>query len=109
MGFTPKGWSQFMKTNDKYFKSLNLGNDEKIFFNMVIICFIYHHYKSNLGKFKLILQKTAKQIKKTNKNYSEQKQNEFNNKIILSLEQKQNEFKNNEISKKSDKGFCLIY
>ena len=109
MNFTPKGWSQFIESHNEYFKSLNLGNDEKIFFNMVIICFIYHHYKSNLGKFKLILQKTAKQIKKTNKNYSEQKQNEFNNKIILSLEQKQNEFKNNEISKKSDKRHCLIY
>lgn len=58
--------------------SLDVGKDEVIIFNMLIICFINKCYKRQMGKFKLLLHKTKKQILKKNSNYSDEKQKKCN-------------------------------
>ena len=78
LNFTVQKWKSFLQKNEKLITSLYVGKDEVIIFNMLIICFINKCYKRQMGKFKLLLHKTKKQILKKNSNYSDEKQKKCN-------------------------------
>ena len=83
INFTSKGWSDFVKGNNNFFKSILKSVDEKVLINMYIIKFITTAYKDKIARFKLILQKTEKAIKKILPSYSKEIQAQFNEKIKL--------------------------
>ena len=83
INFTSKGWSDFVKGNSNFFKSILKSVDEKVLINMYIIKFITTAYKDKIARFKLILQKTEKAIKKILPSYSKEIQAQFNEKIKL--------------------------
>ena len=57
--------------------------DEKVLLNMYIIFFITMNFKSKLARFKLILEKTEKAIKKISSSYSKEIQTQFHEKFKL--------------------------
>ena len=83
INFTSKGWNDFVKGNSNFFKSILKSVDEKVLLNMYIIKFITTAYKDKIARFKLILQKTEKAIKKILPSYSKEIQAQFNEKIKL--------------------------
>ena len=83
INFTSKGWNDFVKGNSNFFKSILKSVDEKVLINMYIIKFITTAYKDKIARFKLILQKTEKAIKKILPSYSKEIQAQFNEKIKL--------------------------
>ena len=83
INFTIKGWNEFIKGNSQFFKSIVKSVDEKVLLNMYIIKYISTAYKDKIARFKLILQKTEKAIKKILPSYSKEIQAQFNEKIKL--------------------------
>ena len=83
INFTKKGWSEYVSKNKDFFKSVIKTMDEKVLLNMYIIFFITMNFKSKLARFKLILAKTEKAIKKISSSYSKEIQTQFNEKFKL--------------------------
>ena len=83
INFTKKGWSDFVSKNKDFFNSVVKTMDEKVLLNMYIIFFITTNFKAKLARFKLILEKTEKAIKKMLSSYSKEIQTQFNDKFKL--------------------------
>lgn len=83
INFTKKGWSDFVSNNKDFFKSVIKTKDEKVLINMYIIFFITTNFKAKLARFKLILAKTERAIKKSLSSYSKDVQTQFNDKFKL--------------------------
>ena len=83
INFTKKGWSEYVSKNKDFFNSVIKTMDEKVLLNMYIIFFITMNFKSKLARFKLILEKTEKAIKKISSSYSKEIQTQFNEKFKL--------------------------
>ena len=83
INFTKKGWSDFVSKNKDFFNSVVKSLDKKVLLNMYIIFFITTNFKAKLARFKLILEKTEKAIKKMLSTYSKEIQTQFNDKFKL--------------------------
>ena len=83
INFTKKGWSDFVSKNKDFFNSVVKSLDKKVLLNMYIIFFITTNFKAKLARFKLILEKTEKAIKKMLSSYSKEIQTQFNDKFKL--------------------------
>ena len=82
-----KSWSEFMKKNKEklknIFKKFSKINED-VFMTMLVIGFVEDIPKKEQTKFKLIIGKSKKAIKKLTNEYNSQIQEEFNKIILLS-------------------------